>query len=82
MPWGGISAGVEKYSDLGYVLKVELRKFADEMDASCESDESWKTAGFWIQSTGKMELPFTEQGRTAGEWSWNVWFETPICHLS
>lgn len=62
--------------------KNELKGFADGIDKRYERDESWMTARFWIQSTGRMELPLTEQGKTAGEKGWNVSSEMPVCHPS
>lgn len=44
-------------SDSGYLLKIELKGFADGIDRRYERDESWMTARFWIQSVGRMELP-------------------------
>lgn len=35
-------------TNLGYLLKIELKEFADNIDEICERGKSSMTAQFWI----------------------------------
>lgn len=66
---GSGNGGGEKWSNSGYILKVETTWFADRLDVKCETNKGIrKLLKFLAWPTTRMELPSTEMGQTEGSW--------------
>jgi hypothetical protein len=67
----------EKSPDSGYILKVKLTEFADELDVECErkgasrmikvlSLKNWKNGAPWEQKTQQSRVRDTASGSVLG----------------